>query len=299
MHRARRSISLAWILCALALPALVACRQGLALQTVNALAWFCDCDRLRDVEYGSLASQRLDLYIPDDPEGSLPVVVFFHGGRWTNGSKDDYPFVGEALSSRGFLTVIPGYRRYPEVKFPSFLEDAALAVRWVHEHAAEYGGDPSKVFLMGHSSGAHMAAMLALDPEYLDAVGGQREWLRGMVGLAGPYDFLPITDADLQDLFGPPDRYPLSQPIRYAADPRVPLLLLQGEADVDVKKKNAVNLSAVVRQNGGHVTERYYPEVDHVGILAALSIPLRGRSPILGDIAAFLSEASGLEGAGD
>jgi acetyl esterase/lipase len=297
MRRVRPSFVLIFL--ALALPVLVACSQGLALRTVNALAWFCDCDRMPDVAYGTLPAQRLDLYIPDDPKGSLPVLVFFHGGRWTNGSKDDYPFVGEALSSRGFLTVVPGYRRYPEVKFPAFLEDAARAVRWVHEHAAEYGGDPTKVFVMGHSSGAHMAALLALDPEYLAAVGGQREWLRGMVGLAGPYDFLPITDADLQDLFGPPDRYPLSQPIEYAADPRVPLLLLQGEADVDVKKKNAVNLSAAVRGNGGRVTERYYPDVDHVGILAALSIPLRGRSPVLADITAFVSETAGIEQAGE
>ncbi|HXG27428.1 MAG TPA: alpha/beta hydrolase, partial [Nevskiales bacterium] len=180
------------------------------------------------------------------------------------------------------------YRLYPEVRFPAFVEDGAQAVRWARAHARQYGGDPQKLFVMGHSAGAHIAALLALDPRYLQAVGGERGWLSGMIGLAGAYDFLPLTDDDLKDIFGPPERYPLSQPINHVDGHNPPLLLLHGRTDTTVRLKNTVNLAARIRARGGPVQTVIYPVMGHVRMIASLAPPLRQVSRVLDDIAGFI-----------
>ena len=88
-------------------------------------------------------------------------MVFFYGGSWTTGRRGLYRFVGAALAERGIVTVLPDYRLYPQVKFPLFVDDGALAVAWVQKHAHEFGGDPHRIVLMGHSAGGHEAAFLA------------------------------------------------------------------------------------------------------------------------------------------
>lgn len=238
--------------------------------------------------YGELPRQAVDVYAPEPQIDGAPVVVFFYGGRWSGGDRDFYRFVGQALVSRGFVAVIADYRLYPAVKFPAFVEDGASAVRWAREHAREYGGDPDKLFVMGHSAGAHTAAMLALDPQYLKAVGGSRDWLAGMIGLSGPYDFLPLTDDDLKDMFGPPDRYPLSQPINYVDGSNPPMLLLHGRTDTTVRLKNSVNLAAKIREQGGPVETKIYPVMGHVRMVAGLAAPLRFTSPVLDDVSDFI-----------
>lgn len=229
---------------------------------------------------------RLDVYAP--PQPGAPVVVFFYGGRWEEGAPAQFRFVGQALASQGFVAVLPDYRHYPAVHFPAFVEDAARAVRWTADQVGRYGGDPGKIFLMGHSSGAHLAALLALDPEYLAAAGVERARIKGMIGLAGPYDFLPLTDADLRDMFGPPERYPLSQPIAYVDGDNPPLLLLHGADDRTVDVHNTRNLAQAVRHAGGVVETVIYPSMSHAWIVATLAAPLRGRSDVLERVAAFV-----------
>lgn len=238
--------------------------------------------------YGVLPRQALDVYVPAPKPVRAPVVVFFYGGRWSGGTREFYRFVGQALVSRGYVAVIADYRIYPEVKFPAFVEDGAQAVRWAREHAGEYGGDPEKLFVMGHSSGAHIAAMLALDPQYLQAVGGRRDWLAGMIGLSGPYDFLPLTDDDLKDMFGPPLRYPQSQPINFVDGKNSPMLLLHGRTDTTVKLKNTVNLAEKIKARGGPVETVIYPVMGHVRMVAGLAAPLRFTSNVLNDIDRFI-----------
>lgn len=242
--------------------------------------------------YGELPRQAVDVYEPVPRLAKAPVVVFFYGGRWSGGTRDFYRFVGQALASRGYVTVIADYRLYPEVKFPAFVEDGAQAVRWAREHAQEYGGDPARLFVMGHSAGAHIAAMLALDPQYLKAVGGSRDWLAGMVGLSGPYDFLPLTDDDLKDMFGPPERYPQSQPINFVDGQNPPLLLLHGRTDTTVKLGNTVNLSEKVRAKGGPVETIIYPVMGHIRMVASLAAPLRWTSSVLDDVSEFIHKQS-------
>lgn len=229
----------------------------------------------------------LDLYTPTGARAE-PVVVFFYGGRWTHGARDEFRFVGQALAASGFVAVVPEYRHYPAVKFPAFVEDAARAVRWTQREIARYGGDPDRIFLMGHSSGAHLAAMLALNPAFLAEAGADRAKLKGMIGLAGPYDFLPLTDSDLRDMFGPPERYELSQPVTFADGENPPLLLLHGEDDATVSVRNTRSLAAQVARAGGPVETMIYPEMSHAWIVATLAAPLRGRSDVLARVTEFV-----------
>lgn len=231
---------------------------------------------------------RLDVYSPKAVQNA-PVVIFLYGGRWTSGNKDEYKFVGEALASRGFVAVLPNYRLYPQVRFPAFIEDAAESVSWVRENITTYGGSKDKIFVMGHSSGAHIAAMLAIKKEFLDRAGGSREWLRGMIGLAGPYDFLPIEDPELRDVFGPPEKFELSQPVLYAEGDNPPMLLLHGEDDETVWVRNTRNLAAAVTKAGGPVETVIYPKMSHRFIVASLAKPLRGQTDVIQHVSDFVS----------
>jgi acetyl esterase/lipase len=233
----------------------------------------------------------LDLYVPLEGR-NLPVVVFLYGGRWTQGTTADFRFVGHALASRGFVAVVPEYRHYPAVRFPVFVQDAARAVRWTQQQIARYGGDATRIFVMGHSSGAHLAALLALNPEYLAEAGGDRDKLRGMIGLAGPYDFLPLTAPDLRDMFGPPERHELSQPITFVDGRNPPMLLLHGEDDRTVGVHNTERLVAAVKRAGGPVESFIYPEMSHSWIIATLAAPLRARTDVLDRVTAFVQRYS-------
>lgn len=257
---------------------------------VNAITPTDGYQASKDVAYGNLPRQKLDVYVPTESETERPVVVFFYGGRWSDGSKQDYLFAAQGLVSRGFVAVLPDYRIYPEVKFPAFVEDGAQAVAWTRAHIKEYGGDSQKIFVMGHSSGAHMAALLALDEKYLRAVGGSTQWLSGMIGLAGPYDFLPIKDSDLRDIFGPPERYSESQPINFAKAATPPLLLLHGQDDLTVWPINTINLTSRVQQKGGRVQTIYYTGAGHLTIIGAMATALGSKIPVLDDVAAFVRE---------
>lgn len=244
-----------------------------------------------DVPYDGSSGLRLDVYTPDNVQNA-PVVVFFFGGRWTEGDKSLYKFAGQALASKGIVAVIPNYRLYPQVRFPAFVEDGARAVKWARQNAATYGGDPAKLFVMGHSSGAHIAAMLALNERYLKAVGGSRSWLKGMIGLAGPYNFLPITDPELRDIFGPPEKFEQSQPVFFVDGRNPPLLLLHGEDDQIVWVSNTRSLSKAIENAGGPVETVIYPKMSHTLIVGSLGSVLAGRIDVLSHIDEFVKRMS-------
>jgi acetyl esterase/lipase len=254
----------------LALPFLSACTPSLG--TFDALA---PRDRGaarvgRDLAYGEGPRRKLDVYAPGERQGTLPVVVFIYGGSWSSGDKDDYEFLGAALASRGFVTVLPDYRLVPEVRFPDFLNHCAAAVRWVEAHVGAYGGDPRRVVLVGHSAGAYNAIMLALAGNYLRAAGVDASAIRGAVGLAGPYDFIPFDVDATRNAFGQAPDPALTQPVHFARADAPPLLLLWGEDDTTVGPRNLESLARVQRAAGGSVETKIYENVDHVDILLAL-----------------------------
>ncbi len=245
-----------------------------------------------DQQYDAASGQLLDVYTPIGAVNA-PTVVFFYGKRWSGGDKSEFRFVGQALASRGFVAVLPNVRHYPAVRFPVFVEDGAKAVQWARANAARHGGDPAKLFVMGHSSGAHIAAMLALNEDYLKAVGGSRSWLKGMIGLAGPYDFMPITAPDLRDIFGPVDRFAYSQPVFFVDGKNPPLQLLHGANDEIVEVKSTRNLARAVAKAGGAVETVIYENLSHSMIIGALGSFLRGRADVLDQVEEFIKrEAS-------
>jgi acetyl esterase/lipase len=255
------------------------------VQLVNALVPRNDFQLTADRDYGTLPRQKLDIYAPATAERRKPVVIFFYGGNWQSGAKRDYLFVGQALATRGFIVVIPDYRLYPQVRYPEFLDDGAQAVSWTLTHIDEIGGDPARVHLMGHSAGAYIAAMLALDPRWL---GDRRRQLHSLVGLAGPYDFLPLTDPVLQVIFGTEPDLARTQPITFADGSGPPALLISGLDDDTVRPENSMRLVAHIRENGGIADEIYYRDLGHVSLVGAIAAPLRFIAPTLDDIATFL-----------
>jgi acetyl esterase/lipase len=256
-----------------------------AAQIVNSLLPRNGFLLLADRDYGALSRQKLDIYIPATGERAKPVVIFFYGGNWQSGSKSDYLFVGQALAARGFVTIIADYRLYPEVRYPQFLEDAATAVAWTLRHLDAIGGDAAHVHLLGHSAGAYIAAMLALDPRWL---GDDRKALRSMVGLAGPYDFLPLTDPILRVIFATEPDGARTQPITFADGTGPAVLLISGRDDRTVRLGNSMRLATRIREHGGVAEERYYRGVGHVSLIGAIAAPLRFLAPTLDDTVNFL-----------
>ena len=259
----------------------------------------------RDIAIGTNVRSKLDVYTPNiapniapnNPQNAAaapkPVVVFFYGGAWETGDKGSYLFVAEALTSRGYVVVVPNYRVYPEVVFPAYMDDAAQAVKWTFDNIDRYGGDPARVFVMGHSAGAQLAALVAYDAKYLDRAGIDRSRIKGVVSLAGPLDFLPLTEAKLEFIFPLPVRA-ASQPINFITGKEPPSLLLHGESDTRVGIHNSRNLATRINERGGSVETTYYPGMGHVGILLALSAPLRDGKTVLDRVAKFIDERAAI-----
>lgn len=242
----------------------------------------------RDVAYGDGPRNRLDVYAPADARDA-PTVVFFYGGSWQEGAKADYAFVARALARDGIVVIVPDYRVYPAVKFEGFMRDGAAAVGWAARHARAYGGDPSRLVLMGHSAGAHIAALLSLDARWLGAVGlDPHSAIAGMVGLAGPYDFLPIEDPVLQTIFGPPARLADTQPINFVDGSNPPMFLATAAEDTTVRPRNTAALADKVRARGGPVQTRTYAGLDHRTLIGVVSPPLGRLAPVLGEVSAFI-----------
>jgi acetyl esterase/lipase len=265
----------------------------LGFLAANMPAAFGSYKRHANIAYGPDPQQRLDVYVPQraavEPR---PVVVFWHGGRWREGDKADYRFVGAALAESGYLTLVANYRHYPQVKMPGFMHDAAQAALWAAAHANEYGGARERLYLMGHSAGAHLAALLALNPRYFAAAGQAAPRIAGVIGLSGPYDFLPLLEPDVQDMFGPPELYPQSQPINFVRADAPPMLLVHGLNDETVLPKNARNLATALGALGVPVTLRLYSKLSHADTVAALATLLRGRATTLADIRGFVGQGS-------
>lgn len=242
----------------------------------------------RDVAYGSNDRQTLDIYRPIEDRGG-PIVVFVHGGSWRMGDKETYGFLGAALAARGIPTVVPNYRLYPEVRFPSFVEDAALAYKWAAQHVAGSGPGARPIVLFGHSAGAHIAALLATDRHYLDGPGQAAPRPAGFIGLAGPYAFDPTkwesTKAVFSTIAGDADA---GRPVAFADRNSPPALLMHGLDDGVVGLFNMHEFAKALTAAGVQVRQLELPDIGHVGIVLALARPFRGRAPVLAEIVRFV-----------
>ena len=257
------------------------------------------------VPYGALPVQAVDVFAPTavaSPAAApnagaaargRPVVIFFHGGGWFKGSRDTYGFAGRAFSGEGFVTVVPGYRLVPDGRFPVFMEDAAAAVRWTRANIARYGGDPDRIILAGHSAGAHIALLLALDPRWLGDMVRPGGAVRGVIDLAGPADFLPFEPGGRAEVAMSHVRpLEITQPVHFARSDAPPIWMGHGDADTTVRPRNALRLAAALADVGGRAEVRMYPGVDHEGTVTPLSLLYRNRIPLLADATRFANSVT-------
>jgi acetyl esterase/lipase len=243
----------------------------------------------RDLPYGSAPRQRYDLYLPKAlAAGPAPIVLFFYGGAFRAGRKSEYRVVGQALASKGIIVAVADYRIYPEARFPDFLEDGAAALAAVHARAAEFGGDPARIFLAGHSAGAYISVMLAANPAYLRGANADPSWIRGVIAIAGRYHELPINDPIIRDTFRGPAR-PETRPATFVTGKRPPMLLVAGSSESPEVLESHSKLAAHLRGHANEVDEITYPNVGHMGIMLALAPGFRDRAPLRDDIARFVA----------
>lgn len=240
--------------------------------------------------YGPAPRQTLDVYAPRRIEAPRPIAVFFYGGSWETGRRQDYEWTARALAARGFVVVLPDYRLYPVVRFPAFLRDGAQAVRWAADHGPAYGGDPSRIVLLGHSAGAYNAVMLGLDARYLRAAGVDPAAVKAVAGLAGPYDFLPLQGTGVNGVFGQWADLRQTQPVTFVRPDAPAMFLATGEADAEVPPRDTAHLAAALRAAGAPVEERHYPGIGHNELMMALARPFRSKAPLLDEMTAFLRE---------
>jgi acetyl esterase/lipase len=280
------------LIAALALSAMLAGCSAVGL--LNALTPSSTYTLTADVPYGVLPRQKLAIYRPTEPAppSGWPIVVFFYGGSWNSGQRDDYIFVGEALAARGILTLVADYRLYPTVRYPDFLNDSARAIAYGFENAVALGGDPKRLFVMGHSAGGYNAAMLALDPRWLSATGHSPRAMAGWIGLAGPYDFYPIVNPDAKPVFFHPNYPENSQPIDFSPSnaPRSFLAATRNDALVN-PQRNTIQLARKLEAAGVPVTQKLYDNGSHTTLIGAFAWPLRWIAPVLDDVVHFIRTA--------
>lgn len=240
------------------------------------------------VRYGLLPAQRLDVIAPNAP-GPHPVLVFIHGGGWHSGRPEDYHFIGRTFARAGYVVVLPGYRLGPEGIYPHMLEDGAAAVAWTAKNIARFGGDPDQVVLMGHSAGAHTVAMLGLERQWLGRQGLRDGFVKGVVGLSGPYAFYPFHSDSARNAFGHVEDPAITQPISFARSDAPPMLLLTGDADTTVKPRNSKVMAKALTDKGGHARLVILPGVDHAGPVLKLAQPFLRDTSVSAPVLDFLA----------
>jgi acetyl esterase/lipase len=263
--------------------ALAACSP---LPALNALVPEGGMVRHEDIAYGPDARQRLDVYTPRRASGNTPVVVFFYGGSWKAGDRGSYLFVAQALASRGFVVVIPDYRLFPQVRFPAFMEDAAAAIAWTEREIGHHGGDPKRIYSMGHSAGAQIATLVAYDERFLRAEGLGRDAIRGVIGMAGPYDFVP-SDPDIRATLSAEGSFERAMPARHVRGGEPRTLLITAGRDTTVEPGNTDRLLARLRAANVPVTDRRFPDYNHYTLVGRLAAPFRDEA-LLDAIAEFI-----------
>ena len=269
----------------LALISAIGCtpRDGLERVVLN------DVHRTADIPFGADVRQQLDVYAERSTRKPAPVIVFIYGGRWKYSTKRDYLLIGNTLARHGYVAVLPNYRLFPQVQYPAFAEDGAQAIRWTRDNIALFGGDPSRVFVVGHSSGAHTVTMLALDAHFLRDAGLPSDAVRGYVSLAGPVD-TTWTASDVQEIMGGEANWARSYPSNFVTASSPPLLLLHGTGDNVVTVGNSVRLAERIRNAGGCARQKSYPAVGHIGIALALAFPALDLAPVMRDVADFVRD---------
>lgn len=262
---------------------------GVGKFIANTPTYFADYQEHLDVAYGVKPWQKLDIYVPGGEAESYAVIVFLYGGGWSSGSKSDYKFVADRLTREGFIVVIPDYVKYPEAKFPAFVEDAALATAWLNKYISNFKGDAMHMYLLGHSAGAHTGAILITDEDYLNAYNLTPDAYQAFIGLAGPYNFTP-EEEKYKKIFGPPERYPLMKASNFVDGTEPRMLLMHGLDDDTVSVQNLQILAQSINQRGGQVTTKAYENMGHLDIIGTFSRAYPLENTVVEDVLKFIQD---------
>lgn len=242
----------------------------------------------RSLVYDGAHQLALDVYRANDAPANAPLVLFLYGGTWRYGQREWYRFVGESLADHGFVVMIPDYRTAPDVAFPAFVEDAARAAAFAKANAARFGADPGRLFIAGHSAGGHIAALLATDARWLDAVGMKPRDFRALIGIAGPYDFLPIWNPRMLQVFPDREHHEQTQPVHFVDGDEPPMLLLRGDIDIIVLARHNERMAAELAAVDVPVEVKTYAGVGHSQIVTALARDRSDLAPTLRDVVDYV-----------
>ena len=238
-----------------------------------------DVQEKQDLRYyeGSGAHSKkhlLNLYLPLDRK-EHPIVIFVHGGSWQRGDKDAYGGaygkLGRSLARAGLGVAIINYRLSPEVRHPEHARDVARALAWVYKQSKVYGWHQKKIFLMGHSAGAHLSSLIAVDPSYLAEHGLKPDVVRGVVAISGVYD-LELTGVTgqlmYQSVFGTESQMlRKASPTSQVGTRPAPFLLLYAEEDYVTADFQARRFQKALKAAGGKATARNVPDRNHMNII--------------------------------
>jgi len=259
---------------------------------VNNFGYKNGSEVIREISYGPNPRQQLDIYKPTWRNDSSSIIVFFYGGAWDSGSRKDYEFVARKLAILGHYVVIPDYRIFPQVVFPEFVEDGAVAVSYVLDNALKISDASLPVFIMGHSAGAHIAMSLGLNQNYLSALGHSTKEISGVIGLSGPYNFLPLSSERLLEIFPDAEKQYQAQPINFVDAEDPPVFLGHGDADKKVWPGNSISLSLKLKESGVPHTLLIYRGVNHSGTLKPFIKFLDSDRSISEDVIRFIEQYS-------
>ncbi len=268
---------------------ITSCSNFKATDVLNATLSSAHYTTSLDIAYGADQRQTLDIYYPKNKTlgKDRPLIVFVFGGAWKEGDKKDFKFIAHAFTGAGYRVAIPNYRLYPAVKFPLFVNDVADAIAYIDKNEKTLFGDLSQgMVLMGHSAGAHTAALLATDQRYLGSRNVKIEQ-KGLVVLAGPYDLL-LDDPEVVPIFQPINNEKIAKPARLVHKNMPPVLLLHGLKDTRVKPFHTQRFAQELQKAGIRHQLKLYQNVSHVNIIASIAAPLRYLNTSYKDILGFL-----------
>lgn len=269
---------------ALVVPLVTACSPAKLLNVITPSGSF---SKAKDIPYGELKRHKLDIYSPDEPRAAAPIIMFTHGGSWTDGSKGLYKFFAEGLTSEGFEVVVPNYRLYPEVSYPGFIEDTALAAAFT---AKRYPGRP--LVLIGHSAGAYNTLMSILDDSYFKSLGlDMCSTISGVVSMSAPTGIIPLKEEPYITIF--PDRFTkMDAPLNIVTGPTPPILFLHGADDKTVYPRNSSELADKIAARGGQAEVIIYPKLNHTDVVKVMSRHFDGGSTLKADLVKFVAAQS-------
>lgn len=250
----------------------------------------------KDINYTDRDDERrqLNVYYQKDISVQKDVLIFIHGGSWSSGKKDTYWWIGRNFARKGVVTVNINYGLAPQNQYGQMADDCANAVKWVQEHISAYGGNPSRIFLMGHSAGAHLAELINSDPRYFKKAGIANP-VKGIV-LDDPFgldmkEYMTIAEKDdsyydfLRTFSKDPAVWEKGSPLHYVQNTKNPHLIFYGEKTYPAIQIQSERMNKILKEEKVPVMLKIIKGKKHVGMIAQMVF---GGNQLYGFILDFL-----------